>query len=135
MHSLLSAHRNAGSFLDSALASPADMPTQTMDFVVTGTSFRSMVGQTVSHYRVLSCLGSGGMVYEAEDVKLCRRVAMKFLSAILHMKEYLELVPGSDDVRGSKGGIIIWKDKLNAYFPEVARSESTPQLKNVSAPH
>jgi eukaryotic-like serine/threonine-protein kinase len=81
VHSLLAAHRNAGSFLDSAVASPADMTTQTMDFVVTGTSFRSMVGETVSHYRVLSCLGSGGMgvVYEAEDIKLCRRVAMKFL--------------------------------------------------------
>ena len=85
------------------MASPADMPTQTMDFVVTGTSFRSMVGETVSHYRVLSCLGSGGMVYEAEDVKLCRRVAMKFLSAILHMKEYLELVPRVRRCAGVKG--------------------------------
>jgi tetratricopeptide (TPR) repeat protein len=56
-------------------------------------------------------------------------------SAILHMKEYLELVPGSDDAQASKDSIIIWKDKLNAYFPEVASSESTPQLKKVSAPH
>jgi eukaryotic-like serine/threonine-protein kinase len=81
VHSLLAAHRKAGSFLDSAVASPAAMTTQTIDFVVTGTGFRSMAGETVSHYRVLSCLGSGGMgvVYEAEDIKLCRRVAMKFL--------------------------------------------------------
>lgn len=56
-------------------------------------------------------------------------------SAILHTKEYLELVPGSDDARASKDSIIIWKDKLNAYFPEMASSESTPQLKKVSAPH
>jgi serine/threonine protein kinase/tetratricopeptide (TPR) repeat protein len=81
VHSLLTSHRQAGSFLESPAFSPGDMPTQTAAPLSIGVPFRSMVGETLSHYRVLSRLGSGGMgvVYEAEDTKLGRRVAMKFL--------------------------------------------------------
>ena len=82
---------------------------------------RKMIGQTVSHYRVLGELGRGGMgvIYRAEDTRLDRRVALKFLPPeYSHHPEAVERFRQILDWRYGQDACYMLTDQALAMFDE-----------------
>ena len=90
-----------------------------------------MIGSTITHYKIIEKLGAGGMgeVYLADDTKLNRKVALKFLST--HLTADLESKERFNKNREIFGHSRI-KQKLNELSPKHSAEQILDALYKLS---
>lgn len=87
----------------------------------------AFLGETISHYRIVERLGGGGMgvVYQAEDLKLHRQVALKFLPEELAKDRSARERFQREALAASGGDIANYRSRPIAILPVTAGEVET----------